>query len=70
MGDFNKKEYDVEFLRKHYARIALSVRKEQKAAFDAYCTKIGVKPTAYILDLVNADAAARGEEPPFKRRIK
>ncbi len=70
MSGFNKIEYNAKYTSENYSSITLRMRKEDKPGFIAYCTKIGVKPTAYILDLVNADAVSRGEEPPFKRRIK
>lgn len=65
MSDFNKREYDKQYIKNNYEQIRLSVRKEDKASFDAFCTKIGVKPTQYITNLINADAIARGYDPIF-----
>lgn len=65
MGKFNKKEYDKQFIKDNYDQIRLSVRKESKVEFAAYCTKIGVKPTPYITKLINDDAIRRGYPPIF-----
>lgn len=70
MGKFNKKEYDKQFIKDNYDQIRLSVRKESKVEFTAYCAKIGVKPTPYITKLINDDAIRRGYNPIFGAQSK
>lgn len=65
---FDKLEYNRQYVKDNRDQIRLSVSKTDKEAFDRMIADIGVKQTPYIIALVNADAKARGLEPPFKTR--
>ena len=65
MGGFNKIEYNKQYTLNNMKQIKLSVQKDEFDLFDAYCTKINVQKAAYLKNLVNADAIARGYDPIF-----
>lgn len=68
MSNENKKEYLTKYVKENQDRITLTIRKDEKARFDALITKLGISQVAYITMLVNNDATQRGEDPPFKNR--
>ena len=70
MGDFNKSEYDKLYNKNNRTMIRVNVSNDEKAAFDAYCTKIDVVSSAYLKNLINEDATKRGFEPLFSIRGK
>lgn len=66
MGDFSKKEYDKQYNKNHRSMIRVNVSNEEKAAFEKYCSEIGVVPSTYLKRLINEDAVRRGMEPLFR----
>lgn len=65
MGDFNKSEYNKQYTLNNMKQIKLSVQKDEFDLFNTYCTKINVQKAAYLKNLVNTDAIARGYDPIF-----
>ena len=66
MGEFCKKEYDKQYNKNHRTMIRVNVSNAEKAAFEEYCTALGVVPSTYLKRLINEDAVRNGMEPIFK----
>ena len=66
MDKMTKSERDKLYNATQRKRFGINLSNEEYANFHAYCTKIGVIPTAYIKKLVNEDVTKRGDEPFFR----
>ena len=65
MSKFNKIEYNTLYNKNNRKPFLFGMRKDENELFIAYCTKINIKPSTYLKNLVNIDAINRGYEPIF-----
>ena len=65
MGDFNKLDYDKLYNKTKRKPYSWNLSTQERADFDALCTKLHVNNSAYLKCLVNADATRRGLQPIF-----
>ena len=70
MGDFNKSDYDKLYNKTKRKPYSWNLSMQERADFDALCTKLQVNNSAYLKQLVNADATKRGLQPIFSIRYK
>ena len=60
MSNFNKKEYDIQYMKNNVKRVVLNMSKDEYAAFEAHCTKINMQKATYLKMLVDNDAISKG----------
>ena len=68
MSDFNKSEYDKLYNKTKRKPYSWNLSVNERADFDALCTKLNVNNSAYLKSLVNDDAIRRGLKPIFAIR--
>lgn len=61
LSDSRRKAND-KYIAKHYARVALSMSKEEAAALEAYCARHGLSKAGFIRQLIR-DAIAKDTPP-------
>lgn len=60
MSNYNKIEYNKQYIKDKVKRVVLNMSKDEYAAFEAHCTKINMQKATYLKMLVDNDAISRG----------
>ena len=67
MGTFNKKEYDIMYIKNNTKSYKWGLSITQRTALDEYCTKINMTISAYLKKLVDEDMQKQGLPEIFKK---
>lgn len=68
MSDFNKSEYDKLYNKTKRKPYSWNLSVQERADFDALCTKLNVNNSAYLKYVINEDMKRRGLEPLFNTK--
>lgn len=60
MSNYNKIEYNKQYIKDNVKRVVLNMSKDEYAEFEAHCTKIGMQKATYLKMLVDNDAISKG----------